>query len=99
MPQAFQDESGEGGSTVETVGRGMKTAFPARAVACTPNDSTTFDQPSAIHVGSAGTVVVVPWSLSTPDPVTFSMQDGTVVPVMVRKVMTGGTASDLVRVF
>ncbi len=99
MPMAFQDTSGEGGSTVETVGKGLKTTFPARAAAVTPNDSVEFAAPSAIFVGSAGTVIVVPWSLETPDAITFDMQDGTVVPVMVRQVRVGGTASDLVRVF
>lgn len=99
MPMAFQDEGGLGGSTVETVGRGVKTSFPARAVSCTPNDSTEFANPSAVYVGSAGTVVVVPWSSETPTAVTFNVQDGGVVPVMVKKVMTGGSASDLVRVY
>lgn len=99
MPMAFQDTSGEGGSTVETVGKGIKTTFPARAAACTPSDAIVFSAPSAIYVGSAGTVVVVPWSTETPTPVTFNMQDGSVVPVMVQQVLTGGTASDLVRVF
>ncbi len=99
MPMSFQDTSGEGGSTVETVGRGVETTFPARAAEVTPSDVTVFAHPSAIHVGSAGTVVVVPWSLETPDPVTFNVQDGSVVPVMVRQVRTGGSASDLVRVY
>lgn len=99
MPMAFQDASGSGGSTVETVGKGLKTSFPARAVACSPNDSTVFADPSAIHVGSAGTIVIVPWSDETPTAVTFNMQDGSVVPVMVKQVKTGGSASDLVRVY
>lgn len=99
MPMAFQDTSGEGGSTVETVGKGVKTTFPARAVACTPSNEIVFSFPSAIYVGSAGTIIVVPWSDDTPDSVTFDMQDGCPVPVMVKQVLVGGTASDLVRVF
>lgn len=99
MPVATQDHAGNGGSTVETIGNGLKTTFPARAVAITPNDSTVFDKPSAIYVGTGGTIVVVPASLDTPIAVTFNMQDGTVVPVMVIKVMVGGTASELVRVY
>ncbi len=99
MAMAFKDRSGDGGSTVETVGEGIKTAYPARAEAVTPNDSTVFEKPSAVYVGSAGTVVVTPWSPETPAAVTFNIQDGGVVPVMVKQVKTGGTASDLVRVF
>ncbi len=99
MPMAFQDTSGSGGSTVETVGKGIKTTYPARAAAVTPSDVTEFSEPSAVSVGSAGTVVVTPWSTETPTPVTFNVPDGGIVPVMVRQVRTGGTASDLVRVY
>lgn len=97
MPMGFQDVGGEGGATAETIGCGLKTSFPAHAVAVTPSDSTEFAEPSAIHVGAAGTVVVVPWVGSS--PVTFTVPDGGLVPVMVKKVMTGGTASELVRMY
>lgn len=99
MPAAFQDESGQGGSTVETVGKGVKTSFPARAAAVTPSNVTVFAIPRAIFVGSAGTVIVTPASAETPDPVTFTMPTGSVVPVMVTQVLTGGTASQLVSVW
>lgn len=99
MPMAFQDASGEGGSTVETVGKGIKTAFPARAAAVTPSDVTVFTIPRAIFVGSTGTVIVTPAGAETPGPVTFTMPTGSVVPVMVIQVLTGGTATQLVSVW
>lgn len=74
------------------------TQYPSRAEAVTPSDATTFAQASTVYVGTAGAVVVEPEHGS--NTVSFQMQAGSVVPVMVRRVLaTGTTAGSLVRIF
>lgn len=95
----IQDHSGTGGRTLESVSRGLKTVFPARAEEVTPSNITVFDYPSAIYVGTGGTVVVTPASSETPGPITFVVPDGGMVPVMCTQVRAGGSASNIVRVW
>lgn len=74
------------------------TAFPLYAEPVVPSDSTEFDIASTIYVGTAGNVKVLPLNGDT--PVTFVMQDGSYVPVMVRRVYATDTdALDMVRIY
>lgn len=72
------------------------TMFPKHAAALTPDDSQTFFEPTAILVGGAGgTVIVTPWMCD--DPVTYDLEPGDWVPVMVSKVASASTATGLIR--
>lgn len=72
--------------------------FPKYAAVVTPSDATVFTEPSTVFVGTGGNVAVVPWGGST--PVIFTMASSTVVPVLVKQVMsTDTTAADMVRVY
>ena len=64
--------------------------------ACTPSDSTTFTQHTALFVGVGGDVAAVPYNGQT--AVTFkNIASGTFLPIRVKQVYsTGTTATDIV---
>jgi len=69
---------------------------PERAAAVTPNDSTTFPEPSTLYVAGTGTVSV---ETAGGDVVTFSGVLGW-FPVKVVKVRaTGTTATGIIRLY
>lgn len=75
--------------------------FPGMAAAITKDDNNFFS-PSAVYVGTGGTVVCVPADApSDATTVTFvGVQSGQMLPVMVKAIKaTGTTASDFVRVY
>ncbi len=85
------------GNSLELVGNGAKTSFPANAAAVSPSDSTTFEKPSAVYVGGTGDVVVRTAGGQT---LTFSaVPAGAMLPVMVTQVRAATTATNLVRVY
>lgn len=84
-------------SSVNLSGGGLQTGFPPHALAVTASDATTFTEPSTIYVGTAGTVVVEP--LIGGNTVTFTMPAGSVVPVVVKRVLAASTATNMVRVY
>ena len=72
------------------------TMFPINAEALTPDDDEVFEYPSAIYVGGdAGTVVVTPWGGQA--AVTYTLEAGQFVPLMVRAVAESSTATGLIR--
>ena len=72
--------------------------FPAKAVAITKSDSTTYDPPITVYVGGAGNVAIMPAYDPDATPVTFvGLAAGQVVPCLASKVMsTNTTATSLV---
>jgi hypothetical protein len=82
------------------------TVFPFRAKAITPSDSallTDFDGvPTAqnVFVSVAGDVVVLPSGNAPGQTVTFTVEGGAFVPVVVKQVLASGTtATGLIGVF
>lgn len=72
------------------------TMFPINAEDLTPDDDEIFDVPSAIYVGGGGgNVVVTPWGGGS--DVTYALETGQWVPVMVRRVDETSTATGLIR--
>ena len=84
-------------SNPRTPAGGAITAFPARAEAVTPSDTTTYPLGIAIYVGGDGDVSVEP--LEGGNVVVFSMTAGQVVPVTVRRVLAATTATGLVGLY
>ena len=84
-----------------TVGRnqsgGSISSFPTRAEGITPSDSTTYHEGRQVFVGGAGDVTVEPFYGN--NTVTFSLEAGQFVPVVVRRVLAATTATDLVGVY
>lgn len=76
---------------------GSVTAFPTRAIAVTPSDSTEHASGLTVYVGGGGSVVVEPYNGG--NTVTFVVGDGGVVPVVCRRVLAATTATDLVGVY
>lgn len=72
--------------------------FPGNARPVVKSDSTRFS-PSAIYVGGAGSVVIVPADAPDSTGVTFQMQSGSTVPVMVIGVLNASTATDMVALY
>lgn len=72
--------------------------FPTSAIAVTKSDTAAFS-PSAIYVGTAGDVAVMPADPSGATAVTFkNVPSGSVLPIMCIQVMsTNTTGSDFVR--
>ena len=84
--------------TADHIAKSQRTSFPRMAATVSPSDVTVFSEPSTIFVSTGGAVAVVPWDGSA--GVTFTMPDGSVIPVLVKQVLgTGTTASGLVRVY
>lgn len=72
---------------------------PAKAaVAVTPNDSTDLTvYAKALYIGTGGTVVCIPTDNLDAAPITFvNCQDGSILPVRVRRVLTASTAQNIV---
>lgn len=67
-----------------------------RAAAITPSDVTMFTEPTAIYVGTGGTLVVNMWGAN--EETTFTnVPNGSFLPILVDMVLsTGTTASDIV---
>lgn len=63
------------------------------ADAITPNDTTVFQTTyRALYIGTAGNVTVIPRNQTT--PVTFwGLQDGTILPVSAKSVLSTGTTA------
>lgn len=73
-------------------------AFPSGAVAITPADADTFLKPVAVYVGGTGNVAVTPANGGA-DVIFVGVPAGTMVPCMVRAVLsTGTTATSLIGV-
>ena len=65
--------------------------YPTKAVSITPSDSALLP-PCMVYVGGAGNVAVMPADSTT--AVTFTgMPAGSVVPVMVKQVLSTGTTA------
>lgn len=80
-------------------GGGMITAYPTRAFDITPSDETEWSEVGvSVWVGGSGDVTVEPWHGN--NTVTFSMVEGQIVPVTVRRVLsTGTTATGLIGIY
>lgn len=76
---------------------GSISSFPTRAEEITPSDSTTYHEGRQVIVGGAGDVTVEPFYGG--NTVTFSLEAGQFVPVVVRRVLAATTATDLVGVY
>lgn len=77
---------------------GGKTDAPAsQVVAVTPSDSTDLTHyATALYVGTAGNVAVIPINNADGAPVTFTAHASGYMPVRVRRVLaTGTTASNI----
>lgn len=71
--------------------------LPDNALAVTPSNTDTFENPVTIFVGTGGTVTVTPAGKQA--DVTFTVASGGFVPCRVGAVKTGGTASGMVAVY
>jgi hypothetical protein len=75
------------------------TLYPTSAEAVTSFPSAVWATPSAIWADTGGTITVIPFDSQNDASVAFTIPNASVVPVMVKKVVSIGTAAGIKRIY